>query len=140
MLFRAEAATVDGIAIDWANTADKGFYLGMFTAMPTPTSSGTEVSTSGTNYARVQMKVTGTSAWSIGVSGNEVYAYNTAALTFSSGVTGSWGTLVGFGLFSASSSGNLWAFGPLTSSFTPATADPIVVPAGALRVTLLPSS
>lgn len=140
LIFRAAAVTVDGVAIDWGAGSNKGFYLGLFTAMPTPTSSGTEVTTSGTDYARVLLDVTTSPVMSVGTSGNEAYAYNTNAISFSTGITGAWGTIVGFGLFSASTSGNLHFFGPLTASFTPSASDPIIVPAGALRINFNPTS
>lgn len=77
-------------------------YVGLFTTNPTQSSSGVEVSTSSTGYARV----------SIGGAANWVYDSGTYAIknanfiTFAS-ATANWGTIVGVGLFKTSSGNDL---------------------------------
>ena len=67
------------------------------------------------------------------VSGNT--ATNSAAEEFAT-ATGSWGTVTHVGVFDASSSGNLLAYGALSASKAIATGDVFRIPAGDLDITL----
>ncbi len=106
-----------------AYTAPSTLYLGLYTATPSDTGGGTELSGSG--YARQAMAMS--------VSGNT--ASNTAAEEFAT-ATGSWGTVTHVGVFDASTSGNLLAYGALSESKTIATGDVFRIPAGDLDITL----
>ena len=78
-------------------------YVGLYTAAPTDAGGGTEVS--GTSYARVNASAAFPAA-----SGGAIS--NDAAITFpESG--GSWGTVSHFGIFDASTAGNLLYWGAL---------------------------
>jgi hypothetical protein len=78
-------------------------YMALFTATPSDTGGGTEVT--GTSYARVNMSSSFPAAASGAIS-------NDVAVTFpESG--GSWGTVTSFGIFDASTTGNLLYWGPL---------------------------
>ena len=106
-----------------AYTAPSTLYLGLYTATPSDTGGGTELSGSG--YARQAMAMS--------VSGNT--ASNSAAEEFAT-ATGSWGTVTHVGVFDASTSGNLLAYGALSTSKTIATGDVFRIPAGDLDITL----
>ena len=106
-----------------AYTAPSTLYLGLYTATPSDTGGGTELSGSG--YARQAMAMS--------VSGNT--ASNSAAEEFAT-ATGSWGTVTHVGVFDASTSGNLLAYGALSASKAIATGDVFRIPAGDLDITL----
>jgi hypothetical protein len=81
-------------------------YIGLFTATPSDSGGGTEVSTGGgTLYARVNCSASFPAAASGAIS-------NDVAITFpESGAA--WGTVTSFGFFDASTVGNLLYWGPL---------------------------
>ncbi len=108
-----------------AYTAPGTMYLALFTTDPAEDASGTEVTTSGTAYARQSVAFT--------VSGNT--ASNTGAVEFPT-ATATFGTVTHVGVMDASTSGNLMAYAALTSSKTIATGDVFRVPAGDLDITL----
>lgn len=90
-----------------------------------PAGSGTEVSTSGTGYARQSAAFT--------VTTNS--ATNTANLEWSA-ATSSWGTITHIAIYDASTSGNQLVTAALASSKTVNTGDIIRVTASNLTVTL----
>ena len=106
-------------------TRPTAWYLALFTSDPAEDASGTEVSTSGTAYARQSV--------SFSVSGN--LATNSAAVEFPT-ATASFGTVTHIGVFDASTSGNLIAYSALTASKAIATGDVFRVPSGDLDITL----
>lgn len=106
-----------------AYTAPATLYLALYTVAPTDAGGGTEVS--GGSYVRQSCAFT--------VSGN--LATNTSAVEWPT-ATGSWGTVVAVGVFDASTSGNLMAYGDLTASKTISTGDVFRIPAGDLDITL----
>lgn len=108
-----------------AYTAPGTMYLALFTTDPAEDASGTEVTTSGTAYARQSVAFT--------VSGNT--ASNTGAVEYPT-ATATFGTVTHVGVMDASTSGNLMAYAALTSSKTIATGDVFRVPAGDLDITL----
>lgn len=106
-------------------TRPTAWYLALFTTDPADDASGTEVSTSGTAYARQAATFT--------VSGDT--ASNSAAIEFPT-ATASYGTVTHVGVFDASTSGNLIAHAALTTSKAIDTGDVFRVPAGDLDITL----
>lgn len=113
--------------IDWllraqAFTAPATVYIGLYTAAPTDAGGGTEVT--GGSYARVAVasalanwagtQSTGSTAVSSGTGGQ---TSNNGAITFPA-PTANWGTCTHFGIFDASSGGNLLYWAPLTVSKT----------------------
>jgi len=108
-----------------AYTAPATLYLALFTSNPDEDASGTEVSTSGTAYARQTVTFT--------VSGNT--ATTDAAVEYST-ATANFGTVSHVGVMDASTGGNLLAYAALTSSKTIETGDVFRVPAGDLDITL----
>lgn len=97
------------------------WYVGLFTAGPTDAGGGTEVT--GGSYARVDLAPLdanwtatqgGTSGNSSGTSG---LTSNALAITFPA-PTANWGTVTHYGLFDASTGGNLWVWDLLTTDGT----------------------
>ena len=93
-------------------------YVGLMTALPADTGTagapadGTEAS--GTSYARVA--VTSASGWSAlsVVNSTQQHITNSGTITFPQ-AGGSWGTIIGYGIYSASTAGNLICYGSVTS-------------------------
>lgn len=106
-------------------TRPTAWYLALFTSNPADDASGTEVSTSGTAYARQSAAFT--------VSGDT--ASNSAAIEFPT-ATASFGTVSHVAVFDAATSGNLIAYAALTASKAIDTGDVFRVPAGDLDITL----
>jgi len=106
-------------------TRPTAWYLALFTSNPAEDASGTEVSTSGTAYARQTATFT--------VSGNE--ATTSAAIEFPT-ATASYGTVTHVGVFDASTGGNLIAYSALSTSKAVGTGDVFRVPAGDFDLTL----
>ena len=104
-------------------TRPTAWYLALFTAAPSDSGGGTEVS--GGAYARQSVTFT--------VSGDT--ASTNAAIEFPT-ATANYGTVTHVGVFDASSSGNLLAWAALTSSKTIETGDVFRVPSGDLDITL----
>jgi hypothetical protein len=95
---------------------------------------GVEVSTSATAYGRVQHGP-GDDKWSIPVGGDGVFE-NIGIIQYAA-PTANWGTVVGFGLYSAQTAGDLYVIGNLLQSVAILNNDPAPVFAdGALSVTV----
>lgn len=101
-------------------------HVALFTAAPSDAGGGTEVT--GGSYAR---KATVAADWTAASGGS---ASNASALTFPK-ATASWGTVTHFGIFDASTSGNLLRWGPLGASKAVATDDTPSFAAGTLTLT-----
>jgi hypothetical protein len=106
-------------------TRPTAWYVGLFTAAPSDTGGGTEVSGSG--YARKSAAFT--------VSGTGTLATNSSAIDFDA-ATGTWGTIVAMAIFDASTSGNMLAWAPLTTARTINDGDVFRIPATSLSITL----
>lgn len=99
-------------------------YVGLFTAAPSDSGGGTEVT--GGSYARV---ATGAFSATSGTADND------ADIEFPE-ATASWGTITHFGIFDAVSGGNLLVHGALDASVAIATGDVFRFNAGDLDVSL----
>lgn len=110
-----------------AYTAAGTLYVGLYTAAPSDSGGGTEVS--GGSYARKSMPAMTVS----GTSPTE--ATNGAAVEFIT-ATGTWGTVTHVGVFDALSGGNLLAWAALTASKTVSSGDVFRFDAGDLDITL----
>jgi len=120
-----ETEILDHVFAGAAYSAPGTHYLALYTAAPGETGGGTEVTTSGTAYARQSVAFTTT--------GNTTS--NTAAVEFPT-ATASFGTVTHVGVFDAATSGNLMAYATLASSKAIATGDVFRVPATDLDITL----
>lgn len=113
-------------------TAPTNVYVALFTAMPTQAGTGgTEVS--GTGYARQAIAaaagwstISGTGPWSIANAG-----------TVNFGNAGSaWGTVLGFGIYDASTAGNLLYVATFGSSVVISNGAPVSFAAGAITISV----
>lgn len=109
-------------------TRPTAWYVGLFTAAPSDTGGGTEVT--GNTYARVAtgtMSISGTSPTN---------CTNAAAIEFAAASGGNWGTITHVAIFDASTSGNMLGWAALTTSRTINDGDILRIPAGDLDITL----
>lgn len=110
-------------------------WIPLFTTNPTDSTTGTEVSTSGTAYARLAVVRTG-AGWNA-ATGTLALIDNTNALVWAL-ATGNWGTLTGFGITISSAgalSTDLIAWADLTVSKAVTTGDTFSMAAGAFDIT-----
>lgn len=123
----------ENLVLNWLLTTNSAtrptaWYVGLFTAAPSDTGGGTEVT--GNAYARV---ATGT----ISVTGTApTTATNSAAIEFAAASGGNWGTVTHAAIFDASTGGNMLAWAALTTSRTINDGDVFRIPASSLTVTL----
>ena len=120
-----ETHTLNYLFTSTSVTRPTAWYVALFTSNPAEDASGTEVSTSGTAYARQSATFT--------VSGNE--ATNSAAIEFPT-ATASYGTVTHIGVYDASTGGNLIAYAALTTSKAIDTGDVLRLPANDLDITM----
>lgn len=118
-----ETEILDHVFGGAAYTAPSTLYVALYTATPNDSGGGTELSGSG--YTRKSAAFTTSGATT---SNTGAVEYNTA--------TGSWGTITHIGVFDAATSGNLLAYGALSSSKAVDTGDVFRIPAGDLDITL----
>ena len=120
-----ETEILDHVFAGAAYTAPTTHYLALYTAAPGETGGGTEVSATGTAYARQSVAFTTT--------GNTTS--NTAAVEYAT-ATASYGTVTHVGVFDAVTAGNLMAYAALTTSKLIDSGDVFRVPAADLDITL----
>ena len=121
-----EDALINAVLRNTSYTSPATVYVSLYTSDPTDADSGTEVSTSGTGYART--------AVTFGAPSNGV-STNSADVTFPT-ATASWGTVTHIGIHDASTSGNLLFHTPLDTSKTIDSGDIFKITTGNLSVTL----
>jgi len=106
--------------------------VALFTVTPSDSGGGTEVT--GGSYARVNVAPLDAN-WTA-ASATDGLTDNAAAITFPA-PTANWGVVVAFGIFDATSGGNLLVWGPITPNKTINNGDPAPAFAiGALDVTV----
>lgn len=106
-------------------------YLALSTT--TPVDAGTNFTEpSGNNYSRV---ATTTADWNAAASTTPAVKTNSATKTFNQ-ASGSWGTITYFGIYDASTSGNLILFGALTASKAIGNGDTASFPAASITLQL----
>jgi hypothetical protein len=133
-----ENKIIDQVFRAQAYTFPTTLYVGLYTATPSDTGGGTEVT--GGTYSRASVTASlanfagtqgaGTTVASSGTTGT---TSNNGTITFAT-PTASWGTVTSFGIFDAASTGNLLFYGTLTTSKTINTGDTVTFPAAALSV------
>lgn len=103
-------------------------YFGLFTVTPSDTGGGTEVSTG--SYARASVTNNATN-FPAAASGSKS---NGTDIVFPT-ASGSWGTIVAFGIFDASTAGNLLYWGDITPNKLVSTGDTPKFATGDLTIT-----
>ena len=121
-----ENALINATLRNTTYTSPATVYVSLWTSNPGDDASGTEVSTSGTGYART--------AVTMGAPSNGV-SLNTAAVEFAQ-ATASYGTVGWIGINDAVTAGNLLYHSPLTTSKVIDTGDIFKIAIGSLSVTL----
>ena len=121
-----ENAVINEVLRNTTYTSPATVYVSLYTSDPTDADSGTEVSTSGTAYART--------AVTFGAPSNGVTT-NSADVTFPT-ATASFGTVTHIGIHDASTSGNLLFHTPLDTAKTIDSGDIFKIETGNLSVTL----
>lgn len=118
-------------------TAPATTYVALLTAAPSDSGGGTEVS--GGSYARVGV-TSGSGGWTNtqnsgtgASSGTDGTIENAATISFPTPSAG-WGTVTHFGVYDASTSGNLLFYAALTASKTINSGDSVSFAAGALSL------
>jgi hypothetical protein len=125
-LFRGQAIGITGASAG-ATSGPTALYVALFTSATSLTDAGggTEVSTTGTNYARALI-TSGLGAWagtSVSTggsvsSGTDGTTSNVSAITFNAPGGTAWGTIQYFGIFDAVTGGNMLIYGQLTTNKT----------------------
>lgn len=115
-------------------------YIGLATSLSADGDTLAEVST-GTGYARVKIADQTTDSNNvfapITIDGSETGSITTdAQITFASASGGDWGTVTHIGIWDASASGNLVAWGELSVDKTITDGDTFIISSGSLTVTL----
>ena len=122
-----EDLVLENVLNNAANPASTSVYVALFTAAPSDSGGGTEVT--GGSYAR-EIRTGGFT-----VTAPATRAGNTGIITFTT-ATASWGTVTHIGIFDALTVGNLLFHGALTSSRLVDNGDTFSFAADALGVTL----
>lgn len=132
-----ENKLIDHLLRATAYTAPATTYVALLTAAPSDSGGGTEVS--GGGYARASV-ASGTSAWTAtqggtsgASSGTGGTTSNAATINFATPSAG-WGTVTHFGVYDASTGGNLLFYGALTASKVINSGDSVSFAAGALTL------
>ena len=135
-----ENQVVDHIFRTASFTKPTVLAVGLFTATPSDSGGGTEVS--GNAYARVSLNPLNTNwnatqggAPAAVSSGTGGVTANASVITFPTPTPAGWGTVTHFGLFDAASAGNLILWGALTASKVINSGDSVTFPAGSLQFT-----
>lgn len=119
----ASSTATDFAHTSWLNlllkntpfTPPTSLWVALFTTVPALTGTGgVEISTSGTNYGRVQ--IVANTGWAGPAGVNQEYT-NAADLSYLV-PSANWGTITGAGLYSASTGGNLFYVAVLTTPKT----------------------
>jgi hypothetical protein len=109
-------------------------WIALFTAAPSDAGGGTEVSTSGTNYGRVNLPPLDAN-WAAPSAGNGITS-NLVAVTFPLPTGSNWGTVTHFGIFDSQTGGVMRRWAPLAATKIVNAGDLApVFPIGALTVT-----
>lgn len=127
LIFRnANASATAPLGLDATNV-----WLGLFTATPSDTGGGTEVT--GGSYARVAVARTG-AGFNAATGATPGTTTNAGTVTFPT-ATAAWGTVTQFGIFDAATAGNLVYWGDLTNSKTIGSGDTASFAASAISIT-----
>lgn len=122
----AEKLLLDWLMTSGSATRPTAWYVALYTAAPSDSGGGTEVS--GNAYSRQAVAFDAASSPSGTTS-------NTAAVTFTA-AGGDWGTITHIGIFDASTAGNLLWHGAMTAAKTIADGDTLEFAIGNIDLTI----
>lgn len=122
----AEKLLLDWLMTTGSATRPTAWYVGLFTAAPSDSGGGTEVSGNGYNRQSATFAAATSGAGTTD---------NSAAVTFTAS-GGSWGTITHIGIFDALTTGNLLWHGAMTASKTIADGDTLEFAIGNIDLTL----
>ncbi|MGW8178496.1 MAG: phage tail fiber protein [bacterium] len=105
-------------------------YVALFTTTPDDGGGGTEVSTTGTGYARVAVTNNSTN-WPAAAGGIKS---NGTTVTFPT-ATDSWGNIQWVAIYDAATAGNMLLWGETSSTITPVTGNTPFFSAGGFAIT-----
>jgi hypothetical protein len=125
-----ENKIIDHLFQNTAYTGPATLYIALFTAV-TDGEAGTVTEVSGGSYARATVTAS-VGNWA-DATGNNGTTTNVAVVAFPS-ATADWGTITHFGVYDASSAGNLLIYSPLAASRTITTGTLVSFNAGNLSV------
>lgn len=132
----AENKIIDAMIRAQALGAPATWYVALYTAAPTDSTAGTEVT--GGSYARVavtagltQWAGTQAAASTVASSGTDGTTSNNATITFPT-PTAAWGSVTSFALTDAATAGNVWIYANLTTAKTINSGDSVSFAAAAL--------
>jgi len=129
-----EKELLDHVFGNQAYSAPATLYLGLYTATPSDSGGGTEVSTSGTAYDRADITNNVTN-FPVASGTNPTLKSNGTVISFVQ-ATASWGTVGWWGIFDANAAGNLLVWGPITTPKAIDTGDTASFAIGDLDITL----
>lgn len=125
-----ETALIEHIFGNTNFTRPATLYVALFTATPSDSGGGTEVS--GNAYARQGLVTGASSVWTR----SAAVGSNTNVITFPVATPSGWGTITHVGIFDASSGGNLLFWGALTASKSVGAGDQFTFQAAQLALTI----
>jgi hypothetical protein len=112
-------------------SAPAQLWVALYTVTPNEAGVGTEISTSGTGYARKQITEPRTGSFAVFAGGS---SQSLILIDFGTATT-AWGSLNGLALLDASTAGNMWLYGTLTGAPIVVNAgQPVKIPIGSLTV------
>lgn len=128
-----EAKVLNEVFGATAFAAPGTLYVALFTAAPSDSGGGTEVT--GGSYARIAV-TNNTTNWPNATGTSPTSKSNGTVITFPT-ATANWGTVVAFGIFDASSGGNLLVWADLNANRTVNSGDTTSFAVSALTITLV---
>ena len=140
VMFRGQNATINGKTLTWS--AAPTLYFALFTAAPSDSGGGTEVTIGSNAYARASItgsltNFNGTHGTTTGASsGTGGQTSNAVDINFATPTPAGWGTITSWGIYDAASGGNLLFWGTLTSNKTINASDTVKFAAGQFVITV----
>jgi hypothetical protein len=124
----------ESLALNWLLTANSAtrptaWYVALFSTATTDAGGGTEISTTGTGYARQSV------TFSVAVNSGVTKASNSSTVTFPT-ATSNWGTVTYMAIYTAATGGNPLFHGPLATARTITTGDAFQITSGNLTIEL----
>lgn len=119
-----ENAVLNHVLRNVALTSPTTVYVALYTAAPGESAAGTEVSTSGTAYARQAITFAAPSSGSVTQSGDILFPV----------ATSNWGTIVAYAICDAVSAGNILYYSTVTPNKAINTGDQAKIASGSIVV------